>query len=752
MRKSLTLNSFALFFKGLAQSSAKYPKIFSLSLLMLLPVLASAQAFDLTWATKLQSTLDSVVLVDGIRGASVGVYAPGMGTWHGVSGASTTGVPITPDMEFGIGSNTKLFIAVLALKLQEQGVLSLDDPLDAWLPSLQYIDSSATIRQLLNHQTGFYDYVNDNGNAFWLDSIWGDTSRVWTAMEVMASIGPPHFAPGASHRYSNTNYVLAGMVIEAATGQPWYQQLRSQILNPLNLDSTFAGAYEAKIGNIAHPLAYDSIEIMTAPITSEYTSVGGPGGLFSNCSELLQWYDALFTGQIVSDSSLQQLEDFEPLMLYGLGLGNGLIAGWAGEEMSYHTGQMLGYCSLIMYDHKTGAVLCVLTNNAERGAQLFRPMISVFDQFPLRSDDAGISKVLSPYAQECSSVIVPQVVIQNFGINALTSATINYSFDNGAVQNFAWSGSLNTHDSAIVSLPSATLAWGRHSLKCNTSLPNGANDRVVLNDTIEHTFLISNTSQPAAYSEDFENAVFPPLGCSANPATVTGWRRTSLADHTGHACMTKNNFHDPHLGKYYDFDLPYFNLSSLSIPELSFDYAYSTNQFQTKRDSLVILLSADCGNTWDTLFYKGGNSLRTAPASVGLFVPTANQWRQQLISLSGYSGDVIIRFRDVCYSGNNLFIDNIQIDNANATIETKPENKLCIYPNPFIEAAWLKSSDEIIDGVLLIYDCAGREMQGMDDLVGKEIRIERKSLAPGFYTFKLLEEGIAKGTGRFIVR
>ena len=129
--------------------------ILVIQLVMLLPVWASAQTFDPAWAAKLQSTLDSVALADGIRGVAASVYAPGMGTWQGVNGLSAAGVPITPDMEFGIGSNTKLFIAVLMVKLQEQGVLSLDDQLDDWLPSFSYVDSSATLRQLLNHQTGF---------------------------------------------------------------------------------------------------------------------------------------------------------------------------------------------------------------------------------------------------------------------------------------------------------------------------------------------------------------------------------------------------------------------------------------------------------------------------------------------------------------------------------------------------------------------------------------------------------------------
>lgn len=752
MKPFPALKFFAFGADQLAKRFAQHARILAMQLCMLLPVWANAQTFDPAWAAKLQSTLDSVALADGIRGVSAAVYAPGMGTWQGVHGLSAAGVPVTPDMAFGIGSNTKLFIAVLMVKLQEQGVLSLDDQLHDWLPSFPYVDSSATLRQLLNHQTGFFDYINDNNLAFWKDSIWADTSRVWTDLEVMASIGPPHFAPGEGYSYSNTNYVLAGMVIEAATGQPWYQQLRSQILAPLNLDSTFAGYYEAKVGTIAHALAYDSIEITHGPITSEYTSLGAPGGMISTCSEMLQWYSALFTGQVISDSSLQQIEDFEPVYLYGLALGNGLIAGWAGAEMSYHTGQMLGYCSVVMFDHRTGAVLCVLTNNSDLGASMFRPMVKVFDQFPLQPVDAGISQVLHPSAQQCSAVIAPQVVIKNFGINPLTSATIHYSFDQGVLQSYAWSGFLNTHDSAVVLLPASTLAWGAHALKCYTSLPNGANDGVPFNDAIEVDFLLSNTAQPAVYLEDFEHAAFPPPACSVSPASVTGWRRTSLVHQAGHACLVKNNFHDRHQRGVYDFGLPYLNLSSSGSPELSFDYAYTYKPGMAQKDSLIILLSTDCGATWDTLLHKGGNGLRTAPPSLYIFVPQANQWRQELVLLAGYSGDVLIRFREICYSGNNLYLDNIRIDNANAVLAAHPVHQLSIYPNPFTEAATLALDDKIIDGTLVMYDAMGREVQRMHGLAGKEIRIERKNLAPGLYTFILSDAEVRKGSGKLVLR
>jgi CubicO group peptidase (beta-lactamase class C family) len=213
------------------------------------PGSGKAITFDSTWASRFQTVLDSVMEATNAKGASMAVYTPEEGLFTGVSGTSDGWSPITPQMRFGIGSNTKLFIAVTMVRLQEEGLLTLDDHLYQWLPSFPFVDSSTTIRQLLTHQSGIWDYWNDAPSIF--DSIWADTSRFWTTEEIISSIHAPHFAPGNGYRYSNTNYVLAGMIIEAATGQTWVQKLHDIIFDPLNLDSTFVGAFEPRNGPVA---------------------------------------------------------------------------------------------------------------------------------------------------------------------------------------------------------------------------------------------------------------------------------------------------------------------------------------------------------------------------------------------------------------------------------------------------------------------------------------------------------------------
>lgn len=95
----------------------------------------NAQPFDPVLAAKLQNTLDNMATANNLKGISACVIYPGVGTWRGVTGFSHAGAPITPDMEFGIASNTKLFTGVLLLKLAENDLLDLDDPISNYLPA-----------------------------------------------------------------------------------------------------------------------------------------------------------------------------------------------------------------------------------------------------------------------------------------------------------------------------------------------------------------------------------------------------------------------------------------------------------------------------------------------------------------------------------------------------------------------------------------------------------------------------------------
>ena len=166
----------------------------------------------------------------------VGVQDGELATWVGASGTSERDGhnAVDPSATFRIASITKVFVAVVALQLVEEGRLDLDEPLSAYRPALPY--GQVTIRQLLNHTSGIPDYSQTPNLG---EELLADRDRRWSSTEVIALIenNKPQFPAGTGYQYSNTDYVLLGEVISAVTGTSWAQQVRDRILDPLHLDS-----------------------------------------------------------------------------------------------------------------------------------------------------------------------------------------------------------------------------------------------------------------------------------------------------------------------------------------------------------------------------------------------------------------------------------------------------------------------------------------------------------------------------------
>lgn len=706
----------------------------------------TSASFDSVFAAKFQNVLDSVSNALSIRGASMALIIPVQGTFIGVSGESYAGVPITPDMRFGVGSNTKLFIATCLVKLQEMGVLSLEDHLYDWLPSYPYIDSSATIRQLLSHQTGFYDYFNDNPAL--LDSCFIDSDRVWTPEEILATIGPPHFSPGQKYSYSNTNYLLAGMILQAATGENFLNVLHQLIFDPLNMDSTFVPPAEAPNGPIAHEF-YGAYDLGDVPQPAFYSMASSAGAIYSTANEMATWYKNLFDGGLVSDSSLERIINLEHSgSFYGLGVG-GLV--YTGHDAYYHTGGTIGYVTLALYDPDTKSTLSLLTNdgNTDVGAYLFPILNLLYNDMPKKSNDAGITAIINPSGNICVTNITPVVTLKNFGADALTSVAINYQVDDGAINNYNWTGNLSSNSSTTILLPALAVAAGDHEMKAFTSSPNGSPEGYPFNDAKEAAFIINDVNSPVGeFTEGFENFNFPPPGWYAGDDPIVSWGRSALSPYDGNASAVMNNYTGAYWGgTKYDLILPQIDLSSIVAAQLSFIYAYKYRASQ--KDSLRIMISTDCGATWSSLFYTGGADL--ASGSTGLnFYPVAADWKLKTIELVSYS-DALIKFEDMSYGGNNLFIDNVTISGEVGVDETASADFARVFPNPFHSTATIQFNRIIQKGDLFLYDNIGREIKHISNITEKNISISREGMSDGIYFFSIREEGKIVGSGTVVV-
>lgn len=361
-----------------AQWSHAHQTIYPAGRFIITPDEEGHLAFDPALAYRFQRALDSVRNVQNVRGASAAVLIPGQGMWQGVSGVSSVNPvdSVTPDMLFGIGSNTKAFISATILKLAETGMLSLDDSLSRWLPRYANITGYVKIRQLLNMTSGLYDYLNDSNKQG--DSVSANPTRLWTPEQILSTfVGPPHGPPGSPYRYCNTNYLLLGMIIKSVTGSSVSSQLRQRILTPLSLDQTYLEIEETNTGPVAHPWNQGT-DFSSTPITAHFSTLWTAGGMMSTAGNMARWCNALYSGNVLAQASLDQMLTFVPMSAtgapgfewngYGLGVRQG---SFLGKRILGHGGQVDGYVSISAYLPQASASFAVLLNASEPNETAF---------------------------------------------------------------------------------------------------------------------------------------------------------------------------------------------------------------------------------------------------------------------------------------------------------------------------------------------------------------------------------------------
>jgi D-alanyl-D-alanine carboxypeptidase len=255
---------------------------------------------------------------------------------------------------YRIGSNTKTFTATVVLQLAGRGELSLDDTVEEHLPGVVHghgHDGSAiTVRDLLRHTSGVYDYNNDDRWDPFATRTRFEQRRFEhyepEDLVMVAMRHPPDFPAGTQRNYSNTNYVLAGMIIEAVTGNTWAQEVERRIITPLNLKHTSVpnGAQMPD----PHAKGYHQFERGGSLVDTTVLdpSAGGAGGaIISTTADMNRFFRALLDGELLASELLAEMQDTVPSQdgRYGLGLGWSPLS--CGDGYWRHGGAVPGYAS-----------------------------------------------------------------------------------------------------------------------------------------------------------------------------------------------------------------------------------------------------------------------------------------------------------------------------------------------------------------------------------------------------------------------
>lgn len=341
---------------------------------------------DAAKTAALKSAVDAILKSGQYPGISAAVLFPDGTMWTGVSGSAVLSpeTPVKTDTLFSIGSVSKTFVAALIGRLAQAGTISLDDPLAKYVADFPNA-ANITIRQLLNHTSGIMDMFNagDSAIASMDAAIAAHPTTAWTSEEVLAGVGSrTYFEPGTGYHYSNTNYILLGLVAEKATGQKVADLVRSMFLEPLGLSHTYLQTEETPTGPQAHGYCPDassscgtSFVAGSAPLdnfagamlpyTAEATAIGFAGAYVSTPSDLAIWANALYGGAVLDQATLASMVDispslpYKPRWSYGMGLEETTVAGHVAWG---HRGLLDGFWSAMEYLVDFHVTIVVLVN------------------------------------------------------------------------------------------------------------------------------------------------------------------------------------------------------------------------------------------------------------------------------------------------------------------------------------------------------------------------------------------------------
>jgi D-alanyl-D-alanine carboxypeptidase len=316
----------------------------------------------------------------GEPGATARVRLPNGSVWRGEGGVSDlkTQTKMDHDSTFRVGSGTKPYLAVLILQLVEEGKLTLDDTLGELLP--QYGSwAQITVRQLLGMQSGLPDYLVDV--ELWLDGF-SNPGQPYSPEQLLEYVLDDQllFPPGEGCAYSNTGYVLAGLIVEELTGNAVETELQNRILGPLGLESTFLDSAGTAVEGLAH--GYADIDVMgavfgipeafTAFVPEEVfvddtlidctylfhpTVAWAAGAMVSNARDMVRFARAVMGGELLSADSLAEMTAMHPCQLFGgtIQYGLGLFKYQTEAGAAYgHGGLNFGYESNTLVVPATG--------------------------------------------------------------------------------------------------------------------------------------------------------------------------------------------------------------------------------------------------------------------------------------------------------------------------------------------------------------------------------------------------------------
>jgi hypothetical protein len=353
----------------------------------------------------------------------------------------------------------------------------------------------------------------------------------------------------------------------------------------------------------------------------------------------------------------------------------------------------------------------------------------------------------------CTPGITPVATIRNRGTETVTAFKVSYSIGGGAAVTTAITGAtLAPNATTTVTLTAGTLGAGANSLKFYTSEPttaSGTGDQYTFNDTIVKTTYLSATVTPPLV-ETFEGGTFVPAGWAlSNPDNSITWQKATTGFNSSASAYLRNFVYFSN-GQKDDLITPVFNFNGVDSVKVSFDLSAATKVVPngtTPMDTLEVLVTRDCGNTFTSVYKKGGTQLQTiydnTPIPVD-YVPGAYYlWRKEYIDLTSFSpnGPLQLVFRNTTNNQNNVYIDNVNFATRTLPPRLKADGVI-IAPNPFGEqfTIWYVQPPTDLRYVT-VFNAAGQliwnKVFGSGGSASNIINVDLTGKSAGFYIVNL---------------
>ncbi len=437
--------------------------------------------------------------------------------------------------------------------------------------------------------------------------------------------------------------------------------------------------------------------------------------------------------------------EFFQVMRKMLPNGNGTTTGnfTAGQTKTYS----FAWKITNIYNLQTLSVAAFLQNNANK------EVLQSERSEPVPVEHHG-AKIASNTVFACAEGYIPVLTMTNTGSAELTTVNMTYRQGTGPWSNFTWTGSL---------APGATTGVPLTDIVINTA-GTVKLEVIVLNSNLGYQTNFVNPlstinikavfdpGQATPFVQEFQSAAFPPPSWSVTNAGTNGWKLATNAGGAGSTRSARCNMFDMEKGQVASMVTPKLDLSATTggTTLLTFDHAYATRNFFSF-DSLRILISSNCGETWETIFHDGKNGLATAPSHATSWLPEDTEWRANQIDISAYNGspEVLVNFMAESGFGNHLFIDNLNVTSTVGTKELLLSN-FNLVPNPTRDYAEVRFGLETAQNIqLYVYSSEGALVQSqlLGDLATGEHRIvmNANTLASGSYRVVLQgSQGLAQ--------